>query len=286
MPVEPHAPRAAMAAGGHGAWPPNLAADADAAPPPGFEFITRSEVPGEEALADPSAGGGCACAPGACSAAGGCACALLNFPCGDPWLPDGRLAALAAGAADLPHAVFACGARCACGGRCAVAAPPPAARLRLRRAGPAKGLGLFADAPLEAGALVGEYFGEYVTRPAAAARLAAYDAAARGHALLVARERLPSGAALRAAVDATRRGGAAAFANHACGAPARNAEAVLLRPAGALAPRVALFALRGVAAGEELCFSYGAPGGGGGLARRCACGAAACRGLLPDAAAD
>lgn len=64
--------------------------------------------------------------------------------------------------------------------------------------------------PLQRGAFICEYAGEPINAAAARARLAEYDAAGAGHALLVARLVLPSGrAALRLNLDATRSGNVA-----------------------------------------------------------------------------
>jgi hypothetical protein len=73
-----------------------------------------------------------------------------------------------------------------------------------------QGWGLQALERLPAGAFVCEYAGEPIATPEARRRLAAYDSAGSGHALLAARLVLPSGrAALRINVDATRRGNVA-----------------------------------------------------------------------------
>jgi SET domain-containing protein len=66
--------------------------------------------------------------------------------------------------------------------------------------------------------------------------------------------------------------------------------AVRVRTVGALHCRLAFFACRDVAAGEELTFDYGHGGGGDAPAtptsavaarRPCHCGAVNCRGFLP-----
>lgn len=168
--------------------------------------------------------------------------------------------------------------------------------------------------PLPRGAFIAEYAGEPLRTAEARRRLAAYDARGAGHALLSVRAVLPSGAAaLRLSLDATARGNAARFANHACGGGA--CALVLVARRGELLPRVALFAARAIAAGEEITFDYGGGGGGGGgdiggggdggaaaAARSrqeaaaaeeppparahssvpCACGAPCCRGWLPS----
>jgi histone-lysine N-methyltransferase SETMAR len=170
-----------------------------------------------------------------------------------------------------------------------------------------------------------EYAGEPLTTAQARSRLAGYDAAGAGHALLVARAVLPSGgAALRLNLDATRRGNVARcacaraagwraqggighgmwphegldtrapprFINHSC--DGGNLELVFVTAKGELLPRVALFAARDIAAGEELTFSYGGggaqPAAQGGAAPSpagkerapCCCGADVCTGWLPS----
>ena len=154
-----------------------------------------------------------------------------------------------------------------------------------------RGWGLHADEAITAGDLVGSYAGSFVTSADARARLAEYDAAEGGHALLVARCWLPSGrGALRINIDATRTGNALRFANHACGRAANMATQVVLRRGCAL-PFVVLVAARDVGAGEELTFDYGGAegreGGGGqeaGGRVRCLCGGADCGGWLPAGA--
>jgi histone-lysine N-methyltransferase SETMAR len=85
--------------------------------------------------------------------------------------------------------------------------------------------------PLPRGAFVCDYTGEYLNTSDARARLAAYDAAGAGHALLVARVVLPSAtSALRLNIDATRRGNVARFVNHSC--DGGNLEAVLVMAKG------------------------------------------------------
>lgn len=80
-----------------------------------------------------------------------------------------------------------CGPLCACFGSCglgftaAAAAVPP---ISLRRS-EGKGWGVFADEPLPAGLVVCHYAGEYVSNAEAQRRLAQYDEAGGGHALLV-----------------------------------------------------------------------------------------------------
>lgn len=84
-----------------------------------------------------------------------------------------------------------CGPSCACFGGCdqpgfssggGAAYPPVSLQQR-----PGKGWCVFADEPLPAGAVLCHYAGEYVSNAEAQKRLAQYDAAGGGHALLVSR---------------------------------------------------------------------------------------------------
>lgn len=84
-----------------------------------------------------------------------------------------------------------CGPSCACFGGCdqpgfssggGAAYPPVSLQQR-----PSKGWCVFADEPLPASAVLCHYAGEYVSNAEAQKRLAQYDAAGGGHALLVSR---------------------------------------------------------------------------------------------------
>src|SRR5689334_3995156 len=70
-----------------------------------------------------------------------------------------------------------------------------------------------------------------------------------------------------------------------CSCDGGNLEPVVVSMKGNMLPRVALFAARDIAAGEELTFSYAVAGSGsaGGSTRRCVCGTPACSGHLPKA---
>eukprot|EP01105_Mastigella_eilhardi_P003537 TRINITY_DN1456_c1_g1_i4.p1 TRINITY_DN1456_c1_g1~~TRINITY_DN1456_c1_g1_i4.p1 ORF type:complete len:103 (-),score=14.38 TRINITY_DN1456_c1_g1_i4:88-396(-) len=92
-----------------------------------------------------------------------------------------------------------------------------------------------------------------------------------------------SSRALTLCIDATAMGNVARFINHACGPPAANLALVPVR-SSSLVPHAAFFALRDVAAGEELAFDYAAgaqPGSVRPSACRCSCGAPGCTGFLP-----
>ncbi|KAL4426808.1 hypothetical protein ABPG77_006594 [Micractinium sp. CCAP 211/92] len=192
--------------------------------PEDFEW-TEECMPGDDGMPGHA---GCGCAAGSCER-GTCPCASS---CLAP-LGQGRLIALPPKEpAELE--LTACGPACACFGTCACsfdsagAAALEAVGLR-EQAG--KGWCAFAHEPLPAGLLICQYAGEYISNAEAQRRLAEYDAAGSGHALLVLREWLPSGtAAMRLNVDATKRGNLARFFNHSCGGG--NLKLLLGRRAG------------------------------------------------------
>jgi histone-lysine N-methyltransferase SETMAR len=161
---------------------------------------------------------------------------------------------------------------------------------------------------LPAGCLLGVYAGDYLSNAEAQRRLKQYDAAGRGHALLVLRELLPSRtAALRLNIDATRRGNITSFLNHACNGGnlqlllGRSVAACKLLPlwlcsqlalfqngpsahdrrrTGCLLPRVVFATSRAVEAGEELTWAYGPPNPVPG-SQPCYCNTPACLGYMP-----
>lgn len=123
------------------------------------------------------------------------------------------------------------------------------------------GQGAFATAAIPARAKIGEIRGEFVDMAEARAR--AREAERRtGRIFMVA-------VSERRAVDATRSTDPLRFANHAC-----EPNMVLKVQQG----RVAFYALRDIAAGEELTARYGATHHGGRLV--CRCGSPRCVGRL------
>ena len=101
----------------------------------------------------------------------------------------------------------------------------------------------------------------------------------------------PTQKVLHTAIDAAKCGNASRFVNHSC---EPNLLPIAVRT-GNLEPRIGFFALRAIAAGEELTISYGSLGVGGGRRsakgdncvqvnierRKCECGAERCCGVLP-----
>ncbi|CAG9463609.1 unnamed protein product [Pedinophyceae sp. YPF-701] len=250
--------------------------DAHLRPPPHRYVRTSVARLGNGALVDPPDGPGCDC----------------SAPCG-PETACPCLAGQSTAQPSLAPSILECGPRCACAAHgCPAALSSRGAQrpCELRWTGDGRGWGLFATADVPPHALVLEYAGEILSTGEARRRLAQYDEARMGHALLVVREVLPSGVtALRTNVDATRVGNAARFVNHACGSAATCVLGVVRRR-GSLLPRVGVFAgAGGVGAGQELTFSYcfGAEGEADGPEPergdrvRCLCGAPDCMGFLP-----
>lgn len=148
------------------------------------------------------------------------------------------------------------------------ASPPEAKRPRAVPADPQKfmltvgpstidGQGVFAAEPIPARRKIGEVRGEPVSLQEAAAR-------SRGQARI-----MMIAVSARRAIDASRSTDALRFINHSC-----RPNATLKLNQG----RAEFYALRDIAAGEELTADYGPTHHQGRL--RCRCGAPRCVGLL------
>jgi histone-lysine N-methyltransferase SETD1 len=127
------------------------------------------------------------------------------------------------------------------------------------RAGPSTidGTGAFAAEPIPARRKIGEIRGESISVAEARRR------AKRSQRIMMVE------VSARRAVDASRSIDALRFANHSC------------RPNGMLRirqGRIEIYALREIAAGEEITLDYGETHHGGTL--RCRCGAPGCVGML------
>ena len=138
------------------------------------------------------------------------------------------------------------------------------------------GFGVFSREAVPRGMPVMEYVGEVVRRPVADRReRAAGGFGARGDLPSTYMFALDENDADSRVVDAARKGNLARFANHSC-APNCATRSVVL----ANRRRVVLFTLRDVQRGEEVTYDYQfAPE----IPERetpCACGAAACRGVI------
>ena len=131
------------------------------------------------------------------------------------------------------------------------------------RVGPSliEGQGAFAAQPIPAQAKIGEIRGEFVDMATARARAREAERQT-GHIFMVA-------VSDKRAVDATDSSDPLRYANHAC-----EPNMVLKVQQG----RVAFYALRDIAEGEELTARYGSTHHAGRL--QCQCGAANCIGRL------
>jgi uncharacterized protein len=124
-----------------------------------------------------------------------------------------------------------------------------------------EGQGVYAVEPIAARKKIGEIRGESVSQREAFAR-ARLARQQSGHVFMIA-------VSDKRAIDATASTDPLRFANHAC-----EPNMVLKIQQG----RAEFYALRDIAAGEELTADYGATHHAGKLA--CRCGAARCRGWL------
>lgn len=240
-------------------------------------------VAGPGAEADPAevTFPGCACLHRPC-AAGTCPCVR-----GEHYDGGARLRDLGAAARGRP--VFECNALCRCAGRCGNRVVQRGLRLRLQVFRTrAKGWGLRALQPVPRGRFVCEYAGEVLGPREARARVRR-QAARDANYIIAVREHAARGQLMETFVDPTRVGNVGRFLNHSC---EPNLLMVPVR-VDSMVPRLALFAARDIAAGEELSYDYsgrflnpaGAEDGGGpGDGKRgkpCYCGAASCAGVLP-----
>jgi hypothetical protein len=193
--------------------------------------------------------------------------------------------------------VHECNARCACGPGCAsrVLQRGLAARLHLRPAQRHAGWGVFASAPIANGAFIAEYLGELLSNTEASRRAAHAGDGAASYLFSIDTHAGGEDAddaddahehASVFVLDAARAGNVARFINHSC-APNCRVRAVMYDSADPRLARLGIFALRAIAAGEEVCYDYGGAQHGGRRAGgsasggvRCACGAAKCRGWL------
>jgi len=234
---------------------------------------------------------GCDCALGECGVVEHCPCA--RHACG--------------------HGLVECGSACSCArapDRCRLRAvgSGPRPELSVCRTGDARGWGVCATQPVQAGALVCEYGGQTLSARRARKIFRAHDRArARNDTspffLMSVREEVGAASArrtIRSFIDARWVGSVGRFINHSC-APCLEARTVRI---GHVTPRVAFFATRAIASGEEISYSYGEPGderaialpcslpqlvrqaapGGdaGSTPVPCLCGSTACRRVLPS----
>ena len=139
------------------------------------------------------------------------------------------------------------------------------------------GFGVFSREAVPRGTPVMEYVGEVVRRPVADRRERTdnKNGAVTGNLPSTYMFALDENDADSRVVDAARKGNLARFANHSC-APNCFTKSVVL----ANRRRVVLFTLRDVHRGEELTYDYQFAPECPERETPCACGAAACRGVI------
>lgn len=175
--------------------------------------------------------------------------------------------------------LFECGPHCAC--------DPATCRNRLaHRSGVLeclqvfptrrKGRGVRATRPLPKGTFVCEYVGEVLRGAVAAVRRNSLGDGAACYLMEFREHFAGGGMTLTTHVDAAYKGNVARFINHSC---APNLVVFPVR-SNSVVPRLCLFAMRDIAANEELAYHYGQSGGAKG-GKPCYCGSDECAGVLP-----
>ncbi|GAB4814631.1 hypothetical protein N2152v2_001677 [Parachlorella kessleri] len=157
---------------------------------------------------------------------------------------------------------------CPCGERCSnqMFTRREYAQLDVKRAG-AKGFGLFSCKDLSAGDFIIEYIGEVLEEEEYLRRKEFFISTGQRHYYFM---NVGNGEV----IDACRKGGLGRFINHSCDP---NCETQKWLVNGELA--IGLFAIRDVAAGEELTFDYNFERYGD-KPMKCLCGSKNCRGII------
>ncbi|CAN0193025.1 unnamed protein product [Lampetra planeri] len=278
--------------------PIELTNDVDGEMPPCIQY-TPDYVRGPGCAVDPGelTLPGCECADGRCDASPvACPCFRGGGDGAACYDPAGRLV----GDAGFARPIFECNPLCRCGDACPsrVVQKGLAVRLQVFRTA-RKGWAVRTLEPLGRGCFVCEYVGEVLGAAEARCRAVRQAWGSDGRAinyLIAVREHAGDGRGVAPAtstyVDPERVGNVGRFLNHSC---EPNLVMALVRVHSVL-PRLALFAARDIADGEELCYDYsgefrnsraaaeaGREDGDGvaGQRKPCFCGAPSCRGVLP-----
>lgn len=227
-----------------------------------------------------------------CLAACGAACSCAALATAGAYDSDGRLRWLSDGVPPDYHVVIIeCAESCACAASCRnrVVSRGLRAALTVFRSADGRGWAVRARAALRRGQYVCEYAGELLDAEEAARRLRS-PAGAMNFVMSV-REHVAGGRVVLTNIDPRSRGNVGRYLNHSC---SPNLASQVVRT-GSVVPRLAFFARRDIAPGEELTVSYGGEAqsqtraeslecpGAVPLAprRRCRCGEACCVGWLP-----
>lgn len=141
----------------------------------------------------------------------------------------------------------------------------------------AKGLGVKTTDKICRGRYICEYLGEFIDADEARKRLSNSTSTDDHNYLIMIREHfLPSVGDRVIGIDARKCGNIARFVNHSCDPN----TSLIIGHIGSDLPRVGLFAMRDIHAGEEICFDYGSNNSSLSAAP-CHCNSSICRLFLP-----
>ncbi|KPP63670.1 hypothetical protein Z043_118049 [Scleropages formosus] len=191
---------------------------------------------------------GCDCRSASCQQ-GSCSC-LQAY--GQAYDSDGRLRDRGTEQGDYSRPVFECNALCGCSETCSNRVVQRGLRFHLSVfPTQGKGWGVRTLEPIPRGSFVCEYAGEVLGYEEACRRQRAQGPGDMNYIIAV-REHAGPDRVSETFVDPAAMGNVGRFLNHSC---QPNLSMVPVR-VHSLVPRLALFALRDVAAGEELTFDY------------------------------
>ncbi|GMR52480.1 hypothetical protein PMAYCL1PPCAC_22675, partial [Pristionchus mayeri] len=175
----------------------------------------------------------------------------------------------------LRYLTVECGRKCPSGEGCTNKRmqKTKGARVEVYHTGSAKGFGVRALEPIKKGGFIIEYIGEVVTAKAGEKRkkLYARESPTRRHHYLMTVTDWQNRPFM---IDATKYGNSSRFLNHSC-----DPNAICDKWSVARRFRMAFFAKKNIAAGEEITFDYRFQNYGRTLIE-CQCGASTCRGYL------
>uniref|UniRef100_A0A8B9V0C3 Histone-lysine N-methyltransferase SETMAR n=2 Tax=Anas TaxID=8835 RepID=A0A8B9V0C3_9AVES len=257
---------------------------AEGAAPPPFQY-SPDNVPGADGDVDPTeiTFPGCSCLTSSCMAP---VCSCLHR--GENY---DNLHLRAADNEEYARPIFECNALCRCGESCQNRVVQRGLQLRLEVFKTAKkGWGLRTLEFIAKGRFVCEYAGEVLGFNEACRRIQAQKPQDSNYIIAV-REHLHSGQVMETFVDPTYIGNVGRFLNHSC---EPNLFMVPVR-VDSMVPKLALFAARDIAAGEELSYDYSGRFCNSPLTSReqqtseednrvrkpCYCGSRACASFLP-----
>jgi [histone H3]-lysine36 N-dimethyltransferase SETMAR len=147
-----------------------------------------------------------------------------------------------------------------------------------------KGQGLIADEPIAAGSFVIEYLGEIIgANHAEQLRQARTRSGERNYIMYLNEHYAHESRTVTTIIDARNYSNLARYINHSC---EPNLFILPIR-VNNVVPHAALFAIRDILRGEELCYDYDGASGSAKIlsssmsTNACYCGSANCRGYLP-----